>query len=133
MSNQIGDRYTCSDPHCGCEIEIERPCSMIPTNVEAEIASDTSLRGVATHDFRSHEVSTVGDYGSQGVSSEGVFGTSGAGDKNATASGRYDSYAHKSAGSASEQVSASTLVCFCGNKMRQIGSNQDRTRAASMR
>jgi hypothetical protein len=113
---------------------------MIPTNVEAEIASDTSSRGVATHDFRSHEVSTVGDYGSQGVSTEGVFGTAGAGDKNATASGRYDNYAHKSAtaahtgiGSASEQASASTLVCFCGNKMRQIGSNQDRTRAASMR
>ncbi len=29
MSNQTGDRYSCSDPNCGCEIEIQRPCNMI--------------------------------------------------------------------------------------------------------
>jgi len=27
MGNQINDRYTCSDPDCGCEIEIKQPCN----------------------------------------------------------------------------------------------------------
>ncbi len=26
MSNRRGDRYTCTDPNCGCEIEVKAPC-----------------------------------------------------------------------------------------------------------
>ena len=26
MTNQIGERYICSDPNCGCEVEIILPC-----------------------------------------------------------------------------------------------------------
>jgi hypothetical protein len=28
MSNQIGERYRCTDPDCGCEVEIKRPCGV---------------------------------------------------------------------------------------------------------
>ena len=27
MSNQVGDRYICSDPNCGCEIEVKSACA----------------------------------------------------------------------------------------------------------
>jgi hypothetical protein len=28
VSHQIGDRYTCSDPNCGCEVALEQPCKV---------------------------------------------------------------------------------------------------------
>jgi hypothetical protein len=121
MSNQIGDRYSCSHPNCGCEIEIQRPCNM------SSAETNTEERGVRTRDFRSEPVSTVGDDGSQGATGEGVFDGAGAGDRSATASGRYDSESTRvTQGLLS---SSNTLRCFCGGEMREIGAGQRRAQA----
>ena len=45
MSNQTGDRYTCTDPNCGCEIRIERPCSMVPAGTDKLWAEDSGGDG----------------------------------------------------------------------------------------
>jgi hypothetical protein len=41
MSNQTGDRYTCSDPECGCEIEVKRPCNAFE---ESSASSEQTLK-----------------------------------------------------------------------------------------
>ncbi len=38
MSNQTGDRYTCSNVNCGCEIEVKRPA------MDSESTGETSGR-----------------------------------------------------------------------------------------
>jgi len=117
MSNQVGDHYTCSNSDCGCEIEIERPCSMLSEESMAERSStDARYTGSSSpmpsspsssrlgssaerssygmqsdRELRSAKPSTPGDYGEQGARSEGNFGTSGPGDANAIASDRYES------------------------------------------
>jgi hypothetical protein len=124
MSNQIGDRYTCSDPNCGCEIEIARPCSMISS--EATFDEEAPTR----REFRSEPISTVGDYGEQGATGEGTFGGAGRGDRSATASGRYDTESTHLK-SASGSSAARTLICFCGKQLRQSGTGQRRAQATS--
>lgn len=34
MSNRTGDRYSCSNPDCGCEIEIKEPCNLDPEELQ---------------------------------------------------------------------------------------------------
>src|SRR5437868_10172317 len=74
MSNQIGDRYTCSDPNCGCEVKISRPCSMVPSSSDnSPSSSDNSMSAAGTSTgsdlpsettrFRSEPTSTQGDFG----------------------------------------------------------------------
>ena len=43
MSNLIGERYQCSDPDCGCEIEILRPCRMLDEALDSQSGSRTRL------------------------------------------------------------------------------------------
>jgi len=126
MSNQMGDRYACSDPNCGCEIKIERPCGMFSSEGSAVVA-DAPFR----REFRSEGVSTTGDYGDQGASGEGTFGTAGSSDRSATASGRYDTEAtrmHPTAGASGRTLS---LTCFCGRAMREVGREQQSQAARS--
>jgi hypothetical protein len=123
MSNQIGDRYSCSDPNCGCEIEIERPCSMLASET-GEIDETSPSR----REFRSEGISTAGDFGDQGATGDGVFGTVGGADRSATASGRYDTESARLREAV--QGSGRTLTCFCGNAMRQIGTGRQRAQAA---
>lgn len=125
MSNQVGDHYVCSDPNCGCEVEIRRPSS---DETLSEVAG-TTVRP-SGYEFRSKDVSTEDDYGgSQGAGNEGIFGTAGTGDRAALASGRYDNEStrlHKSGRPATR-----TLTCFCGSRMIQVGSQQ-RAQAAQI-
>ena len=148
MSNQRGDIYSCSDPNCGCEIEIKQPCSMISMEAahlsEAspsgqDILDDSSVTEIPRRDFRSQDISMPGDSGSQGATGEGVFGTSGTGDRSATASGRYDQYTRTTSGihdlsgtSDPKPASTSTLTCFCGREMSQVGEGNVRSRTASI-
>ena|SRR5579871_6831827 len=137
MSNQTGDRYSCSNPNCGCEVQIQRPCSSVASN--ANVASSTLESRAASGNLESDSmlsknrelradapVSTVGDYGSQGASGEGMFGTSGSG-RSATTSGRYDteSMRIRDDAPATQRPSNSdaTLRCFCGHEMRQISTS----------
>ncbi len=123
MSNQIGDRYTCSDPNCGCEIAIERPCNLHAGSVRpgsGSSESDATAFHGATRSSGGENISTVGDFGSQGASGEGLYGTSGSG-RSATTSGRYDSTTsipnepHRISG---EPTHERSLTCFCGSRMR---------------
>lgn len=132
MSNQVGDRYSCSDPECGCEVEIARPCSMSSSEDDVAETGSTPRR----RDFRSEPTSTTGDYGSQGATGEGVFGGAGTGDRSATASGRYDTEstmredAELNDAEASESEVSGYLICFCGNEMRKVGSGKQRAQGA---
>jgi hypothetical protein len=147
MSNQTGDRYTCTDPNCGCEIRIERPCSMMPRGDEYSSESSVSAKdqelgsenaGSMTGNFRRESTSTPGDFGAQGATGEGTFGTSGTGGGSSTMSGRYDTPGNfirrtpeESSGRTPLQRSApSGPTCFCGRPMTQVGTN---TRAAAAR
>ncbi|MGB7436126.1 MAG: hypothetical protein WBR26_24900 [Candidatus Acidiferrum sp.] len=120
MSNQIGDRYTCSDTNCGCEVEIQRPCNSGETASTTE-PSGTGVRPTG-YEYRHGQVSTEDDFGgTQGATGEGTFGTVGGGDRSALASGRYDTESTRLHQARPE--SDRTLTCFCGSKMRQLGSN----------
>ena len=146
MSNQTGDRYTCTDPNCGCEIRIERPCSMVPgsefssesnvTETDQELNREST--GPLTGNFRRESTSTVGDFGAQGATGEGTFGTSGSGSGSSMMSGRYDTPGNfikrtpeESSRVPTQQVNVmASPTCFCGHPMRQVGAG---TRAAAAR
>jgi hypothetical protein len=148
MSNQTGDRYTCTDPNCGCEIRIERPCNKMPagneyssesslTSKDQELGSEST--GSLTGNFRRESSSTQGDYGAQGATGEGTFGTSSTGGGSATMSGRYDTPGNFIRRTPEEANASTTPVqrnvssgptCFCGRAMTQAGTS---TRAAAAR
>jgi hypothetical protein len=121
----VGDRYTCSDSSCGCEIEITHP-GHAQGNIRPGVAlpdlvsvDPGSLRAAETQ-----STSTQGDFGSQGATGEGTFGTSGGGGS-AMMSGRYGSkIIHESDKSTpSDRTAASDgdghISCFCGKPMRR--------------
>jgi hypothetical protein len=146
MSNQTGDRYTCTDPNCGCEMRIERPCSMVPSGSEYSSESNVSARdqelgsessGALTGNFRRETTSTAGDFGAQGATGEGTFGTSGTGGGSSMMSGRYDTPGNFIKRTPEEtdirgtaQGTSAAPTCFCGHTMRQVGTS---TRAAAAR
>ena len=147
MSNQTGDRYTCTDPNCGCEIRIERPCGMMPAGNEYSSESNVTARdqelgsenaGALTGNFRRESASTAGDFGAQGATGEGTFGTSSTGGGSSMMSGRYDTPGNfvrrkpeETSRSIPVQRSApSGPTCFCGRAMTQVGTS---TRAAAAR
>jgi hypothetical protein len=127
MSNQIGDRYSCSDPNCGCEVTIDRPCNKSAAESQAGEVGSGALR----QEFRSEAVSTVGAYGSQGVTGEGVFGGAGSGDRSATASGRYDTESTRVRDRAQGSAGDRSLTCFCGKQMQEAGQQRQQARAAT--
>jgi len=139
MSNQTGDRYTCTDPNCGCEIRIERPCSLYPSGsgynsesnvseVDQELGSENT--GSLTGNFRRESTSTPGDFGAQGATGEGTFGTSSTGGGSSMMSGRYDTpgnFVRRTPEEDSRSSSAQRSVpyrptCFCGRPMTQAGT-----------
>jgi hypothetical protein len=127
MSNQ-GDRYVCSDPNCGCEVEIRQPSSTVETL--SEVAGSTVRP--SGYEYRSEEVSTEDDFGGwQGAGRGGTFGTAGTGDPAALASGRYDTESTRLREPEPRQPAAPTLRCFCGNRMTKVGS-QLRAQAAQI-
>jgi hypothetical protein len=147
MSNQTGDRYTCTDPNCGCEIRIERPCSMVPSGSEYSSESNISAKdqelerentGSLTGNFRRETTSTPGDFGAQGATGEGTFGTSSTGGGSSMMSSRYDTpgnYMKRTPEETSRTptqrtVPATTLRCFCGHAMTQVGTGAARAAAA---
>jgi hypothetical protein len=147
MSNQTGDRYSCTDPNCGCEIRIERPSNSVSavsdytseSNVaerDQELGSENT--GSLTGNFRRENTSTAGDFGAQGATGEGTFGTSGTGGGSSMMSGRYDT-AGNFIKRTPEETSRSAPVmrnltasptCLCGSPMKQVGTG---TRAAAAR
>jgi hypothetical protein len=125
MSNQRGDRYTCSDPNCGCEVEVKEPsltaavrakttdARTAATPVEAGYADATdnlqdrghgvpAAGNISDRGFRSESISTSGDFGKQGATGEGIFGTVGADSDHIHTEGRYGSRLPRKSGFADE-------------------------------
>jgi hypothetical protein len=99
MRSQIGERYRCSDPDCGCEIEVKTASNSSRGNIvestgnrRAGVAPADETGAGLLRNAESGGISTPGDFGSQGATGEGVFGTSG-GNQRSTMSGRLGSLA----------------------------------------
>jgi hypothetical protein len=153
MRASTGDRYTCSDSSCGCEVEVKNPSrhqTEAGTSAARSASADTAYVDSTDVDtLRSEETestSSQGDYGSQGAGSEGVFGTSGAG-SSFTTQGRYGSDVTRHPGAPSSasrssvsqpvskpssQGSQSNFSCCCGKPMHRAGQFETpSTRTAS--
>jgi hypothetical protein len=76
MSVNVGDRYACPDPACGCEVEVRIVSRSSVLNIETRTsevpATDTSLRSLGGPNLAAPD-----DFRSQGATGEGVFGTAG--------------------------------------------------------
>jgi hypothetical protein len=98
MNAQSGERYRCSDPNCGCEIQVTSGSRSSHMDFTRGSTDQENIGGAATGEtgvgtLRNAEtagISTPGDFGSQGATGEGVFGTSG-GNQRSTMSGRLGS------------------------------------------
>jgi hypothetical protein len=153
MRASTGDRYTCSDSSCGCEVEVKNPSrhqTEAGTSAARSASADTAYVDSTDVDtLRSEETestSSQGDYGSQGAGSEGVFGTSGAG-TSFTTQGRYGSDVTRHPGAPasasrssvsqpvskpSSQGSQGNFSCCCGKPMHRAGQFETpSTRTAS--
>jgi hypothetical protein len=147
MSNQVGDRYACSDPNCGCEIEVKAACAagQDESNVRRDFSGDTPVsagvdrRGTESlghsigdanapegRGFRTEGIATSSTSAPQGATGEGVFGTVGnGGSDHVHTEGRYGSKLPKkmetNAPANTHRMSGSP-TCFCGSKMLEVGS-----------
>jgi hypothetical protein len=135
-----GDRYSCSDSSCGCEIEIRNPgraegsggTESGVVSSDRESLDPGSLRAAETQ-----STSTQGDYGSQGATGEGTFGTPGGGGSTMM-SGRYGSKIESNKSTPSDRTAANSgdghISCFCGKPMRRtgIGEHTPSSRAATV-
>ncbi len=149
MSNQVGDRYECSDPNCGCRVEIERPCGIHSADRrgasaesvidDATTNSSSSFQGASRADRTDTVISTPGDFGAQGASGERTFGSSASG-RSAVGSGRYDNYTSRGASAESDARTSSRgnagvtdeLRCFCGSPMKLSSAANRNSQAARM-
>jgi hypothetical protein len=157
MKTRVGERYQCSDPDCGCEIEITTP-SRMSAESSMNIPMSSSMRD--SDEDRSIGGSATGETGagtlrnaeSSGISTtgEGVFGTSG-GNQRSTMSGRLGSTTGALKSSATGSPAATPdnrddmrndmnmsdmneeedegFSCCCGQLMRK-SSNQSRAARA---
>lgn len=100
MSNRPGDRYTCSNPECGCEIEIKEPCNLDPEELQER---SSFVGSPATEDDESVEVS-----------------------KSFTES----ELATVAAPSLEAVPEAPSLTCFCGGQMSEAVSTPGKRRRA---
>jgi hypothetical protein len=150
MSNQVGDRYACADPNCGCEIEVKSACAAgqddssvrrdysgdAPVSAGGERTGTASL-GHSIGDandpedrgFRTEGIATSSVSGPQGATGEGVFGTvSSGGSDMVHTEGRYGSKLPRKTGSSTGVAGTTTSrvsgspTCFCGSKMLEVGS-----------
>lgn len=153
MSNQVGDRYVCSDPNCGCEIEVRAACAagQDETAMRRDYRGDAlasaggektvteslghSIGSAETPEnrgFRTEGIATSSTSAPQGATGEGVFGTVGGGSSDMVhTEGRYGSKLPKKTrtsgdasqlGSNSPDPMSGSPTCFCGNKMREVGT-----------
>lgn len=121
LSNQ-GEKYTCSNADCGCEIEVKTGSRLDAASFSGKkvgeiggVESQASLRA-----SESQTISTPGDYGAQGASGEGVFGTAGKGES-ATMQGRYGSTTHPAEERSSDEKggNGTNFTCCCGKQMHR--------------
>jgi hypothetical protein len=129
-----GDRYTCSDSSCGCEVEVRNPGRQAKGDAGPEFSVDSPNESFDPGSLRRAEteaISTPGDYGSQGATGEGLFGTSGGGGSSMM-SGRYgskimhesDSHSTPSDRTVASDSEIRSFSCFCGKPMRRTSVSE---------
>jgi hypothetical protein len=134
MSNRSGDLYRCSDPDCGCEVEVRRPSDALSANGASaggsgarEIRiddglekSDSAMEMVYVRADEAHLPPPVSGNGldeprtSAGTSGGNTTATSGSHSR-AESSGREE------------------MRCFCGAEMRDTGTTVRNARVATMK
>jgi hypothetical protein len=133
MANSIGDRYTCSNATCGCEIEVLRPSSIGKSEARTEtgrrtaILSDLSVPPSRVNEPRINlgleegAGERRGDYGSPKFEEPGAF-------RDEEDEVVVEGGATK-AGETSTRRAGLTLTCFCGNPMVLSGGQSTSARA----
>jgi hypothetical protein len=108
-----GDRYTCSDSSCGCEIELRNPGRAEESGATESGVVSSDRQSLDPGSLRAAETqttSTQGDYGSQRATGEGTFGI----------------IHEPSKSTPSDRTAASSgdghISCFCGKPMRRTGT-----------
>jgi hypothetical protein len=134
MSNQIGERYRCTDPDCGCEVEIKRPCGVSeiaesepaprrPIGSSPELNTPPSSVSIPRTNYGLQEGAgeRSSDYGSPKIEEEGrgPFRSEEGVDETATATEM----------SSTVGVDLGSLICFCGSPM-ELSSSRSRSAAA---
>jgi hypothetical protein len=133
MANSIGDRYTCSDTTCGCEIEVLHPSSKGEGEARSEvrvrrpIISDLMVPPSQVNEPREGSSLLEGagersaDYGSPKFEEEGrgPFRT----EEN------LDGVVEDAGKSSTSRGGTFTLTCFCGHPMILSGARSTSARA----
>jgi len=133
MSNQIGERYRCTDPDCGCEVEITRPCGVSdvsrpeperrPIGSSPELSTPPSSVSVPRQDSILQEGAGErrSNYGSPKIDEEG------------RGPFRYDEDSDEPStvteASSTVGIDPGGLICFCGSPM-ELASFRSRAAAA---
>lgn len=138
MTNLMGDRYTCSNANCGCEIEVLRPSSLgesgtrTETVVRTPMASDLFVPPSRVNEPR-ESASLIegagersGSYGSPKLEREGAFRTEGEEELEGVIE-------DTGKPAASRRGELFTLTCFCGNPMILSGARSTSARAGGAR
>lgn len=122
MANQIGERYICSDPSCGCEVEIVLPCTPRAASGRENAGKDAPLSSRLSPDVFTPPSKTMprerpslqegagersADYGSPEEELPGAFR-----DEEETAPG-----AAAASVKSNPSGKAGSLICFCGSLM----------------
>jgi hypothetical protein len=137
MSQQIGERYRCSDPDCGCEVEIKRPSTMSaiveepprtqrPIGSSPELSARPSTVSVPREDFSLQEGAGQrgSSYGSPKVEegTRGPFRTDEGAEDTATATETVSTTA----------IDMGNLICFCGSPMELASGRSMSARAGTL-
>jgi hypothetical protein len=122
MSNRSGDLYRCSDPDCGCEVEVRRPSDAVIATDGGSGAremriddgiekSDTSMEMAYIRADDAHLPPPVSGSGLEGPRASITTASS------------------SRAGSSGSEA----LRCFCGAEMRDTGTTVRSARVATMK
>jgi hypothetical protein len=124
MSNRSGDLYRCSDPDCGCEVEVRRPSDA------AGATSGATVGGSGSREIRIDDGLEKSDSAMEmayiradeahlppPVSGNGLEES-----RTSAATSRGGGTARSASRSRSELSGREALRCFCGAEMRDTGT-----------
>jgi len=135
MSNRSGDLYRCSDPDCGCEVEVRRPSDAVGASSVAtgsgsgsrEIRIDDGLgksdSAVEMAYIRADEAHLPPPMSGNGLEES----------RTSVATSRGGGTVTSASSSRGELSGREALRCFCGAEMRDTGTTVRNARVATMK
>jgi hypothetical protein len=130
MSNRSGDLYRCSDPDCGCEVELRRPSEAVGASSSATQGGSGS-RTMEIHDGLEKADSHMDMTFIRADEAHLPPPVSGNGlEESRTSAGTKRTSEPRSRHGASGRES---LRCFCGAEMRDTGTTVRNARVATMK